>query len=376
MVKRMILMLAVTAAILAALGLVKYQQVRAAIAQGAAYRPPPEAVTTIVAKQETWPETLSAIGTITAMQGVVVSADLPGIVDRIEFESGGSASEGGVLLRLDTRQEQAQLAAAEAARDLARANYDRLQGLTNQSAVSRVDYDRSEADRKQTEAKVEEIRAIIARKTICAPFSGLLGIRQVNLGQYLSEGAAIVSLQKLDPVYVEFSVPQQYIGKVRVGTSVRVASADHEGERFTGQINAINSVVDENTRNVRIQATLANPQGKLHPGMFVETEVRMGAARRVIALPAPAISYAPYGDSVFIVTNLKDQDGQTYRGVRQQFIKLGPARGDQIAVLSGIEPGEEVVTSGVFKLRNSTAVFVNNKIQPHVSWRFVCRFQQ
>ena len=365
MVKRMILMLAVTAAILAALGLVKYQQVRAAIAQGAAYRPPPEAVTTIVAKQETWPETLSAIGTITAMQGVVVSADLPGIVDSIEFESGGSASEGGVLLRLDTRQEQAQLAAAEAARDLARANYDRLQGLTNQSAVSRVDYDRSEADRKQTEAKVEEIRAIIARKTICAPFSGLLGIRQVNLGQYLSEGAAIVSLQKLDPVYVEFSVPQQYIGKVRVGTSVRVASADHEGERFTGQINAINSVVDENTRNVRIQATLANPQGKLHPGMFVETEVRMGAARRVIALPAPAISYAPYGDSVFIVTNLKDQDGQTYRGVRQQFIKLGPARGDQIAVLSGIEPGEEVVTSGVFKLRNSTAVFVNNKIQPH-----------
>ncbi len=365
MVKRMILMLAVTAAILSALGLVKYQQVRAAIAQGAAFRPPPEAVTTIMAKQEIWPESISAIGTITAMQGVVVSADLPGIVSRIEFESGGSVSEGGVLVRLDTRQEQAQLAAAEAARDLAKVNFDRLQGLTDQNAVSRVDYDRAEADNKQTEAKVEEIRAVIARKTICAPFSGILGIRQVNLGQYLSEGAPVVSLQKLDPIYVEFSLPQQYIGRIHAGSSVRMASADLGGGGFTGQINAINSVVDENTRNVQIQATLANPQGKLRPGMFVETEVLMGAAKRVIALPAPAISYAPYGDSVFIVADLKDQDGQTYRGVRQQFVKLGAARGDQIAVLSGIKPGEEVVTSGVFKLRNSTAVLVNNKVQPN-----------
>ncbi len=367
MIKRMIAMLVVTAAILGVLGFVKYQQVRAAIAQGAAYRPPPEAVTTIVAKQESWPDALNAIGTITAVQGVTVSADLPGIVDRIEFESGGSVKEGDVLVRLDTRQEQAQLAAAEAASDLARVNFERLQGLANQSAISRVDYDRAAADQKQTEAKVAEIRAIIARKTICAPFSGILGIRLVNLGQYLSGGAPVVSLQKLDPIYAEFSLPQQYIGKARIGSRVRITPADRGGAKFSGQITAINSVVDESTRNIQIQATLANPQAKLRPGMFVETEVLLGTANRVIALPAPSINYAPYGDSVFIVTDIKSPEGETYRGVRQQFVKIGPSRGDLVAVLTGVKPGEEVVTSGVFKLRNSTAVLVNNKTQPSVN---------
>jgi membrane fusion protein, multidrug efflux system len=364
MVKRMILMLIVIAAVLTALGMVKYRQVQVAIAQGAAYRPPPEAVTSIIVKQESWPETLSAIGTVTAVQGVTVSADLPGIIDRIEFESGGSIHEGDVLVRLDTRQEQAQLAAAEAARDLARLNFDRLQGLDNQNAIARVDYDRSEADRKQTEAKVEEIRAIIARKTICAPFSGILGIRQVNLGQYLSGGTPVVSLQKLDPVYIDFSLPQQFIGKIRIGGGVRVQSADIEGFEFSGRITAINSVVDENTRNIKLQATLANPLGKLRTGMFVETEIPLGSANRVVALPAPSISYAPYGDSVFVVADLKGQDGQAFRGVRQQFVKLGPARGDQIAVLSGLKAGEEVVTSGVFKLRNGAEILVNNKALP------------
>jgi membrane fusion protein, multidrug efflux system len=364
MVKRMILMLAVTAMVLAALGVVKYQQVRTAIAQGAAYRPPPEAVTTILAKQETWPVTLSAIGTVTAVQGVMVSADLPGIVERIEFESGGSVNEGDVLVRLDIRQEQAQLAAAEAARDLARLNFDRLQGLNDPGAVSRADYDRAAADQKQTEAKVQEIRAVIARKTICAAFSGILGIRQVNLGQYLSGGAPVVSLQKLDPIYVEFSVPQQYIGKVHVDSPALIESTDLGSAKFAGRVTALNAVVDENTRNIQVQATFANPQNKLRPGMFMKTEVSLNAANRIIALPAPAISYAPYGDSVFVVTKLTGPDGQSYQGVRQQFVKLGPARGDQIAVISGLKPGEEVVSSGVFKLRNSAAVFVNNNVQP------------
>jgi membrane fusion protein, multidrug efflux system len=364
MIKRMVAMLVVIAAILGAIGFLKYQQVRAAIAQGASYRPPPEAVTTIAAKQETWPAMVNAIGTITAVQGVTVSADLPGIVDRIEFESGGSVQEGDVLVRLDTRQERAQIAAAEAERDLARINFDRLQGLENQSAIARVDFDRAAADQKQTEAKVEEIRAIIARKTICAPFSGILGIRQVNLGQYLSGGSPVVSLQKLDPVYVEFSLPQQYVGIARVGSRIQVGSVDLHGTGVSGQITALNSVVDENTRNIQIQATLNNPQGKLRPGMFVETAVPVGTASRVISLPSPAISYAPYGDSVFIVTDIKGPDGQVYKGVRQQFVKLGPARGDQIAVLSGVKPGEEVVTSGVFKLRNSSAVLVDNHVQP------------
>ena len=196
MVKRMVLMLAVTAVFIAALGFVKFRQFQEAAAQAAAFQAPPEAVTTIVARQEKWPATLSAIGTVSAVQGVTVSADLPGIVDRIAFDSG--------LVELDTRHEQAQLAAVEAERDLARLNFERLQGLVEEGAISRAEYDQAAAEQKQTEAKVGEIRATIARKTIRAPFSGILGIRQVNLGQYLSAGNAVVPLQSLDPIYVNF----------------------------------------------------------------------------------------------------------------------------------------------------------------------------
>jgi membrane fusion protein (multidrug efflux system) len=364
MVKRMILMLTATAAVITGLGFVKFQQIQEAIAQGAAFQPPPEAVTTIVARQERWPETLGAIGTMDAVQGVTVSADLPGIVDHIAFDSGMSVHVGDVLVQLDTRQEQAQLAAMEAERDLARLNFDRLQGLVNTRAISRADYDRAEAELKRTEARVGEIRATIARKTILAPFSGMLGIRQVNLGQYLSPGEAVVSLQSLDPIYVNFSLPQQHIGQVRVDSNVHVRTGELAGAEFMGRVSAINSVVDEATRNVQMQATLANPKGALRPGMFVEVEVLLGASGTIVALPASAISYAPYGDSVFVVADLTSPSGQTYRGVRQQFVKLGPARGDQIAVISGLAPGDEVVTSGVFKLRNGAAVFVNNQVQP------------
>ncbi|MCI0622457.1 MAG: efflux RND transporter periplasmic adaptor subunit [Acidobacteria bacterium] len=364
MAKRMILMLTVTAVFIAALGFVKFQQFQEAAAQAAAFQPPPEAVTSIVAPQEKWPTTLSAIGTTAAFQGVTVSADLPGIVDRIAFDSGGSVREGDVLVQLDTRQEQAQLAAVEAERDLARLNFDRLQGLVNEGAISRADYDRAAAEQKQTEAKVGEIRATIARKTIRAPFSGILGIRQVNLGQYLSAGDAVVPLQALDPIYVNFGVPQQDAGQVHVGRNVRVTTGDLTNVEFAGRVTAINAIVDEATRNIQVQATLANPQAKLRPGMFVQTELMLGASRPVVALPASAISYAPYGDSVFVVTDLKDPNGQTYRGVRQQFVKLGAARGDQIAVVSGLKPGEEIVTSGVFRLRNGASVLVNNKVQP------------
>ncbi len=220
------------------------------------------------------------------------------------------------------------------------------------------------AEQRQTEAQVEEIRATIARKTIRAPFAGILGLRQVNLGQYLSGGDPVVSLQSLDPTYVNFGVPQQDAGQVVVGHTVRITTEDLAGVAFTGHVTAINSIVDEATRNVQIQATLANPNGRLRPGMFVQTEVLLGASHSAVTLPASAISYAPYGDSVFVVEDLKDPNGQTYRGVRQQFVKLGAARGDQIAVLSGVKPGEEVVSSGVFKLRNGVAVLVNNRVQP------------
>jgi len=392
MTKRMILMLAVTAAFIAGLGFVKFQQIQVAIAQGAAFQPPPEAVTTIVARQEEWPATLSAIGTMAAVQGVTVSADLPGMVDRITFDSGRAVREGDVLVQLDTRQEQAQLAALEAQRDLARLNFDRMQGLLDERVISRAEYDRATAEDRQTEARVEEVRATIARKTVRAPFSGILGIRQVNLGQYLSAGDAVVPLQSLDPIYVNFGVPQQAAGQVRVGRNVRVTTDERSGAgrrgpasearlvsgvqgsprvnddlagvESTGRVTAIDSIVDEATRNVQVQATLANPEGTLRPGMFVQTELILGASRPVIALPASAISYAPYGDSVFVVTDLKDPNGQTYRGVRQQFVKLEGARGDQVGVISGVNPGDEVVTSGAFKLRNGAAILVNNKIQP------------
>ena len=364
MAKRIILMLTVAAALIGALGFVKFQQIQEAMAQGVAFQPPPEAVTTVIAQQERWPTTLSAIGPMAAVQGVIVSADLPGMVDRIAFDSGVPVFEGDVLVQLDTRQEQAQLAAAEAERDLARLNFNRLEGLVNQRAISRADYDRAAAEQKQTEAKVGEIRATIARKTVLAPFSGILGIRQVNLGQYLSAGEAIVPLQSLDPIYVNFGVPQQYAGRVRAGSNVRITSGDLAGVGFAGQVTAINSIVDEATRNIQVQATLANTQEKLRPGMFVRAQVVLGAGAPIVALPASAINYAPYGNSVFIVGQMKGPDGKPYSGVRQQFVKLGNSRGDQIAVLSGVKAGEEVVTSGVFKLRNGAAVVVNNKVQP------------
>jgi membrane fusion protein (multidrug efflux system) len=211
---------------------------------------------------------------------------------------------------------------------------------------------------------VAETRATIERKTIRAPFSGILGIRKVNLGQYLSAGSAVVPLQSLNPIYVDFGVPQQDAGQVRVGRSLRVTSEDLAGRLWTGRVTALDSVVDQATRNVQVQATLSNPEGKLQPGMFVQVEVVVGASRPVITLPASAISYAPYGDSVFIISDLKDPKGHAYRGVRQQFVKVEGSRGDQVAVVSGVKPGDEVVTSGVFKLRNGAAVQVNNKVQP------------
>jgi membrane fusion protein (multidrug efflux system) len=364
MIKRMVLMLSVTAAVLAGLGFIKFKQVQTAIAQASSFQPPPDAVTTIVAAQEEWPATLTAIGTTAAVQGVTVSADLPGLVDQISFESGRSVREGDVLVVLDTRQEQAQLAAAEAQRDLARVNFERMQGLVEDGAISRADYDRAAAEAKQTEARVGEIRATIARKTIRAQFSGILGIRQVNLGQYLSAGDPIVPLQSLHPIYVNFGVPQQETARIRLGRTLRVTADDLTGVEFIGRVTAIDSVVNEATRNVQVQATIPNPDGRLRPGMFVQTAVVTGTSRSVIALPASAVSYAPFGDSVFIVGDMKGPDGQTYRGVRQQFVKLEGSRGDQVAVVSGVNAGDEVVTSGVFKLRNGAAVLVNNTVQP------------
>jgi membrane fusion protein, multidrug efflux system len=214
------------------------------------------------------------------------------------------------------------------------------------------------------DARVGEIRAGIERKTIRAPFSGILGIRQVNLGQYLSGGDGLVTLQSLNPIRVNFGVPQQSVGQVRVGRTVRITAGDLARVAFNGQVTAIDSLVDEATRNIQVQVTLANLGNTLRPGMFVQAEVVLGASSAVVALPASSVSYASFGDSVFIVTDMKAENGQTYRGVRQQFVKLGGTRGDQVAITTGVNPGDEVVTSGVFKLRNGAAVQINNTVRP------------
>jgi membrane fusion protein, multidrug efflux system len=364
MSRRMWLMVMAVVGGIGVLGAVKVLQIQTAIAQASSFQPPPEAVTTVVATREEWPAALGAIGTVHAVRGVTVSADLPGVVESIAFESGRNVREGDVLVRLDTRQERAQLAAAEAQRDLARISLDRVRGLVEQGIVAPAELDRATAEHRQAEARVGEIRATIERKQIRAPFAGVLGIRQVNLGQYLEGGAPIVPLQALDSVHVNFSVPQQRIGEMRVGGEVQVTAGGSGGAPASGPITAIDSVVDEATRNVQVQATLANPDGRLRPGMFVEAQVRIGHTAAVVALPASAISYAPYGDSVFVVSEMKGAGGAPYLGVRQQFVKLGAARGDQVAVVEGLEAGDEVVTSGAFKLRNGAAVLVDNSVQP------------
>jgi membrane fusion protein (multidrug efflux system) len=242
-----------------------------------------------------------------------------------------------------------------------------MEGLLNESVISKAEYDRATSQRKQTEARVGEILAVIARKTIKAPFTGVLGLRQVNVGQYLRAGDPVVVLQSMNPIYVNFDIPQQDAERIRIGRSVRVTAKDAgtaPDVPFDGRVTALDSVVDPATRNVKVQATLANPDGRLRPGMFVDVEAVTGAEEKVIALPASAISYAPFGDSVFILTDAKGPDGKTYKSVRQQFVQVGSSRGDQIAVVSGVKPNDEIATSGLFKLRTGVAVLVNNAVQP------------
>jgi len=362
MAKRMIAMLVVVIAGIAVLAGFKYSQIKTAMSQD--WTPPPEAVTTVVAKSEPWNSTLSAIGSVAAVNGVIVSADLPGLVEEINFESGRSVNKGDVLVRLDTKQERAQLTAAEAARELTRLNLARKQELLGKQAIPQATFDEAQAEFKQADARVGEIKAMIDRKTIRAPFAGVLGIRQVNLGQYLGGGAPIVSLQAVRPAYVNFTVPQQEIGRLKSGAQIEVTS-DALNAPEIGKIAAFEPQIDEATRNARVQAIFDNRSGKLRPGMYVEAKLSQGTQSSAVTLPASAIAYAPFGDSVYIVENVTDpKTHKSYRGVRQQFVKLGGSRGDQVAVLTGVKEGEEVVTSGVFKLRAGAAVQVNNTVQP------------
>ena len=354
MIKRMLIMLALVVLFVAGIGAWKVTQVRMAIAQSAKLAPPPTAVTTAVARRGRWQPALGAVGSLRAVNGVTVSTDLAGIVSKVFFQSGTPVKEGELLLKLDSQQEEAQLRSAEARRDLAKLNLDRQRSLLGSGAVAQSDYDSAESEFRRAVAAVDEARALIARKTIAAPFDGLLGIRQVDLGQYLNVGAPIAQLQSVDPIYVEFALPQQDLEQIGVGKKLRLKAAGITGAQFEGEITAIDSRLDQATRNIMIQGTVRNPEGKLRPGMFVNVEVLLPETD-AITIPASSVSYAPYGDSVFVVKQNQ---------LQQQFVKLGPSRGDQVAIVSGVKEGDEVVSSGVFKLRSGIPVQVNNSVQP------------
>jgi membrane fusion protein (multidrug efflux system) len=299
-----------------------------------------------------------------AVNGVTVGADLPGVVSEIFFESGASVRKGELLVRLDADQEEAQLHSAQAKLVLSRQELDRKRDLLAKKAIAQAEWDTAQSQLNQMEAGVAEMKTGVARKRIAAPFDGIAGIRQVNVGQYLDRGAPIVSLQSMDPIYVDFALPQQHLTTLAVGKKLRLTAGGLGGEKFEGEITAIDSQVDASTRNVMIQGTVKNPEHKLRPGMFVDVEVLLPETTGVLAVPSSSVAYAPYGDSIYVVKTATGPDGKPAKQVQQQFVKLGTKRGDQVAVLSGLKEGDEIVSSGVFKLRPGAPVQVDNSVQP------------
>jgi membrane fusion protein (multidrug efflux system) len=326
---------------------------------------PPETVTAMSLHEEQWEQVIATTGTVSAVQGVKISAELGGRVSEILFKSGAVVKEGDVLLRLDTSSETAQLASAEAAASLASADLKRVRKLGKRELASEDTVDRAEAEVKETVAQVGVIRALIAKKTVRAPFSGRLGLRLVNLGQILKEGDPIVALQTLDPMHVDFSIPQRQIMQLGQNMQVRVTSDIAPGDTLEGRIIAVNPEVDATTRNVRVRALVANPDEQLRAGIFTRVEVVLPERQKVLPISATAVLYAPYGDSVFVIENHKnDQSGEIEQILRQQFVRLGQARGDFVDVTDGLNTGETVVTSGVFKLRTGMKVVIDNSLAP------------
>ena len=364
MKKRIFLTLALLLLIVGILAGIKVLQIRQMMGQGAQYTPPPVKVTATAVEKDTWETLLSAVGSLEAVQGVTVAADLAGKVTRVAFQSGDKVNKGDLLIQLDTSSEQAQLPGAEAAVTLARLNLQRADQLLADRIISPAEHDQAVADFRQAKAQADTIRATIGKKTIRAPFSGRIGIRQVDLGQMLSEGQTIVSLQQLNPIYVNFLLPQQQLDKLARDLPVRVTS-DAIGQPIEGRISAINPEVDSATRNIRIQATLANPDEKLRPGMFVNVAVVIPATEKVLTIPGTSVLYAPYSDSVFVIDEQKDeQSGETRQVLRQQLVRLGSKKGDFVAVESGLKEGQLVVSTGVFKLRNGQTAIIDNSLAP------------
>jgi len=351
-------------AVVAALAGIKAGQIGAMIAVGKTFTPPPESVTSARVEATEWQPSRVAVGSLVAVRGVTVSAEVVGTVRVIGFTSGVSVKRGGLLVQLDTSVEDAQLASAEAEAALAKLTLARARELQLGQAAARADLDAAEARAKQAEAAVAGLQAAIARKTIRAPFDGRVAIRQVELGQVVSPGTPIASIQSVDPMYADFWLPQQALAEVKPGQRVRVRTDTFPGASWEGAVAAVNSEVDPATRNVRIRAQLPNGDGRLRPGMFVQVEALSSEPRPVLIIPATAVLFAPYGDSVYSLEEKRDPGGRVALVAKQKFVRLGERRGDLVAVTQGLAPGENVVSGGAFKLRNGAEVVVRNDLAP------------
>ena len=326
---------------------------------------PPTTVSSAPVKEEDWSPMLSSVGSISAVQGAVVSTELGGTVAEIKFPNGSVAKQGDVLVKLDASSEEAQLRTAEADLELARADLQRSQDLATRKVISKAELDSAESKFKQKQGTVDNMRAMIVKKEVRAPFAGQLGIRQVNVGQMINAGQQVVSLQALDPVYVDFALPQQHLANLSQGLEVHMQTDALPGREFVGKLTALNSSVDPVTRNVGLQATLENRDHALRPGMFAKIDVVLPKKEKTLVVPGSAVSYAPYGDSVFVIEKKKDpKTGKESQMIRQQFVRVGEARGDFISITQGLEPGQTIVSTGVFKLRNGMPVVINNDLAP------------
>ncbi len=353
--------------VVGALAGTKAAQIKTMIAAGKSFAPPPETVASTQVETSQWQPTLTAVGSVVAMRSVTIASELPGTVQRLHFESGKLVRAGEILIQLDTSIEEAQLASATAQASLAVINRDRAVSLRKLKANTQAELDTAIATAAQAEATVANIRATIAKKNLRAPFAGRLGLRQVEVGQVLAPGTPIVTLTAFDPIYVDFFLPQQALAQLEVGQTVRIDTDTFGARSWEGKISAIDSAVDLVNRNVKVRAQLANEDEKLRPGMFVSVAVLLPETKDVLTVAATAIIYAPFGDSVFVIEQEQDPEGKPQTVVHQKFVRIGERRGDLVAVESGLEGGETVVSAGAFKLRNGAAVVVDNTLAPEAN---------
>lgn len=365
MVKRMIIMLIAVAVVLG--GVFGFQAFKAHMIKQvmAKLANPPQTVSTVIAKYQAWQPQVSAIGTLRARNGAALSLQQAGIVSEIDFKSGDDVRAGQVLLRLRSEDDIAKLHALQATADLAQVNYQRDLRQFKVQAVSRASLDSDLATLKSDQAQVEEQQALVDQKVLRAPFAGHLGIRKVDLGQYLPAGTQVVTLQALDPLFVDFYLPQQALADIKVGDTVAVYVDTWPGQKFSGQVTAINPQVDSSSRNVQIRAVLHNPSHRLLPGMFATLDISTGTERRYITLPQTAVAYNPYGDTVYVVLHKgTNAAGKPQLLAQQTFVTTGATRGDQIAIVKGIKAGDVIVSGGQIKLHNDSPVEINNTVQP------------